>query len=223
MALTSAPGFNFLFRSDTVRAMRQTMLRYAGMAVTVFVAVGCTSVSSNYAGDRKAAGLSRIEVCHGFNCYFQSRYAVTPADHDQFARIMAYAPESPEAERAAIANAIMFFEDRATDTVGIADEAKSGFRQSGKKGQMDCIDESTNSRSLMLFLERNGWLKHHAVLPNVSRGAFLDARYPHSTAVVREHGSGRKWAIDSWYEPAGGAPDVRPLEEWRQRGVWGER
>ncbi len=136
---------------------------------------------------------------------------------------MAEAGSSPAAERQAISRAITFFEQRAAQTIGVADEAKSSLRNSGRKGQMDCIDESTNSRSLLLFLHRNGWLSHHDVLANVSRGAFIDGRYPHSTAVLRERASGRKWAVDSWYEPAGGAPDILPLEEWRRRGVWGER
>ena len=49
------------------------------------------------------------------------------------------------------------------------------------------------------------------------RGFFLDGRYPHATAVIGD-ASGVKWAVDSWYEPAGGAPDIMPLREWRSRG-----
>ena len=50
----------------------------------------------------------------------------------------------------------------------------------------------------------------------------VDGRYPHSTAVLSEKG-GTRWAVDSWYEPMGGKPDVMPLDQWKSRGVMGER
>ena len=34
---------------------------------------------------------------------------------------------------------------------------------------------------------------------------------------------GTRWAVDSWYEPMGGKPDVMPLDQWKSRGVMGER
>lgn len=191
--------------------------------VVAFAAAGCTSVSSNYSGEVAATRPERINVCHGFNCYFKTRYAVSAADRARFQAIMAQGRASPAAERSAISRAVMLFEERASAAIGVRDRAKSGFSESGQKGQMDCIDESTNTRSLLLYLAAHGWLQHHDVLSNVSRGVFLDGRYPHSTAVVREKASGRRWAIDSWYEPAGGAPDIMPLEEWLRRGVMGER
>jgi len=51
---------------------------------------------------------------------------------------------------------------------------------------------------------------------------LIDGRYPHWTAAVRDN-SGKDWAVDSWFEVAGGPPDIVPLSYWRTRGVWGER
>lgn len=183
----------------------------------------CTSISSNYAGEITRTNTARIIVCHGFDCSYQTPYKVSQADWDRFAEIMAAGAESPEAERNAIAAADMFYEERAVVAIGVRDEAKSDITQSRARGQMDCIDESTNTRSLLLFLAKNDWLKHHKVERNVSRGVFLDARYPHSTAVITEHGTGKKWAVDSWYEATGGRPDIMPLEHWKTRGVMGQR
>ena len=129
---------------------------------------------------------------------------------------------SPAAEREAVRRADSYYENRAATYIGVRDKAKSDFTQSREKGQMDCIDESTNTHSLLLFLEENGLLKFHKVEHNVSRGIFVDGRYPHSTAVLRDP-SGRKWAVDSWYEPTGGLPDVMPLSDWMKRGVMGQR
>jgi hypothetical protein len=185
------------------------------------VATGCTSVSSNYTGAITKTETGRIFVCHGFDCSYKTRLDLGASDHKRFAAMFAKS-RSPAAERAAVSKAVQYFEKRAETVVGVSDLPKSDFTQSRVKGQMDCIDESTNTRSLLLYLDKQGLLKHHAVESNRSRGLFLDGRYPHSTAVLRETG-GRRWAIDSWYEPMGGPPDVRPLDEWMARGVGGER
>ncbi len=160
-------------------------------------------------------------VCHGFDCRRRTNLVLSGADAKKFASIMA-GSKSAGAERAAIGRAIAYFEQRSIQAIGVKDEPKSDLTQSGLMGQMDCIDESTNSRSLLRYLESRGLLKFHSVLGNVSRGFFADGRYPHSTAVVQEK-SGQKWAVDSWYEPAGGKPDIMPLTEWQRRGVMGER
>ncbi|WP_353641268.1 hypothetical protein [Mesorhizobium sp. WSM2239] len=137
-------------------------------------------------------------------------------------RIMAAGASSPKAERAAVSKAVQYYERRAAGVIGIRDQPKSDASQYAKRGQMDCIDESTNTRSLLLYLERRRLLRHHTVQRNVTRGFLLDGRYPHSTAVLREK-SGKEWTVDSWYEPAGGPPDVLPLSEWMKRGVMGAR
>lgn len=183
----------------------------------------CTSISSNYSGEITQTKSSRIIVCHGFDCSYKTPYAVSAEDLSRFAEIMAQGEASPEAERKAIVAANMYYEERAVLSIGVRDKAKSNIRQSRVRGQMDCIDESTNTRSMLLFLAQNGWLKHHKVEWNVSRGLLLDGRYFHSTAVIKENATGEKWAVDSWYEATGGAPDVVPLSYWKTRGVMGQR
>ena len=186
------------------------------------LAGGCTSISSNYVGDITKVDASRIHVCHGYNCIYKTRLSLGPADAERFGQIMRQGAATPEAERAAISRAVQHFETRAFQAIGIRDRAKSTLLDSGEKGQMDCIDESTNTRSLLLYLAHLGLLKHHQVGANVSRGFLLDGRYFHSTAVIRDS-AGKRWAVDSWYEPMGGPPDIMPLEEWMSRGVAGAR
>jgi hypothetical protein len=186
------------------------------------VVAGCTSSSSNYLGEITKTEETRLFVCHGFDCSYKTRVDLGAADHRQYASYFAEVG-SAEAERVAVGKAVQHAEERAAGVIGIRDLPKSDYTQSRVKGQMDCIDESTNTRSLLLYLEKRGLLKHHAVEANRSRGLFVDGRYPHSTAVLRETGSGRRWAIDSWYEPAGGPPDIRPYDDWVARGRFGER
>ncbi|MGI6852985.1 hypothetical protein [Mesorhizobium sp. 1B3] len=198
--------------------MKSRSVAPALLLVLAGAVAGCTSATSRYDAQLKKVDPARIYVCHGFDCYLKTRLDITAADARRFSQIMASGAASPQAERAAISKAVQYFETRAGEAIGVRDEPKSSFGKSGEKGQMDCIDESTNTRSLLRYLAKRGLLKYHTVESNVSRGLFIDGRYPHSTAVIQEKG-GVKWAVDSWYAPMGGAPDIIPLSDWLPRGV----
>jgi hypothetical protein len=159
----------------------------------------------------------QIDVCHGYSCKFRSKLMLGKADARRLASILASGRGSAKAERKAISRAVRYFEDRAYSVIGIRDEPRSKFGASGIRGQMDCIDESTNTRALLLYLADRKLLAHHSVGRNSSRGLLIDGRYFHSTAVIRDR-AGVKWAVDSWYAPMGGAPDILPLSDWESRG-----
>jgi len=192
----------------------------AALVASIGLVQACTSASEKHVGEAALMRTERIYVCSGYGCNFKTPLDLGATDARRFAEIMAAGSASPEAERDAVSKAVQYFEKRAGAATGVIDEAKSVFGQSGRFGQMDCIDESTNTRALLLYLERRGLLKHHAVGRNVSRGLFIDGRYPHSTAVLHDKAGG-EWAIDSWYAPMGGAPDILPMSQWLKRGVMG--
>jgi hypothetical protein len=87
---------------------------------------------------------------------------------------------------------------------------------SGQHGQMDCLDETANTTSLLVELDRQGLLAYHQVARPQSRGIFFDGRYPHFTAVIAEVKSGIEWAVDPWRHAPGQKPDILPLSQWRQ-------
>jgi hypothetical protein len=189
----------------------------------ILALAGCQSTSSNYGMVTSETTVARLSICHTFDCRLRATLRLTGADARRFASIMDAGKGSAQAERRAAASAIAYFETRAGQTIGVRDAAKSDITQSGEIGQMDCIDESTNTHTLLSYLESRGLIRHHKVEANVSRGLFVDGRYPHSTAVLSERSGGRRWAVDSWYEPMGGKPDIMPLDQWKTRGVMGER
>ena len=158
-----------------------------------------------------------MQICHGYSCKYKTGLVLGAPDLRRLAAILAVGKQSAQAERKAIGRAVSYFEQRTFDVIGIRDEPRSKFGASGVRGQMDCIDESTNTRSLLLYLADRKLLHHHTVGMNASRGLLVDGRYFHSTAVIRDPG-GEKWAVDSWYAPMGGLPDIVPLREWRPRG-----
>jgi hypothetical protein len=208
--------------SAAARRLRKSFMRNRLPTILTILALGaasgCTSTSSNFTGSMTVPKATRIVACHGHNCTFKTSVELDAAAQKRFADIMAPGASSAEAERAAIGKADQYYEELAFAAIGIRDQPISGFSTSGKRGQMDCIDESTNTRSLLRYLEARGLLKYHAVQSNVSRGLMVDGRYPHSTAVIRDKATGIDWVVDSWYAEMGGAPDIFLLKDWLPRG-----
>jgi len=161
-------------------------------------------------------------VCHGYDCHYRTKVILTPADQQAIIQNFIRLGGSPAGERAAISDAVMIFEERSTAIIGVRDEARMAFAQARRKGQMDCVDESRNTDALLHALKTAGLLKFHDVGKRTSRGFLLDGRYPHWTAVIIDE-KRVKWAVDSWYEAGGGAPDIMELRLWKKRGRGGQR
>ena len=155
---------------------------------------------------------NRIMICHGFDCRLRAEVALTAGDRGRLAGILAGGQGSPAAERRAIASAIAWFDRRVGPAAGTTHRtARASFAQSAP-GQMDCIDTSSNTTSMLLVLEQLHLLHHHRVSAPVARGTVIS---PHATGVIVETKSGREWAVDTWTHNYGERPDVKPLEQWK--------
>ena len=162
---------------------------------------------------------SEIVVCHGFGCRYRTAIALSAADRAALTRLLGAGRASPEAERRAVAAAWAWFDRRIAPDAGTRNHvAAAGFEYMYDRGQFDCVDSSRNTTTLLLVLEQLHLLRHHAVDVPVSRGFFLDGRPPHYTAVLRDNGSGKKWAIDSWTRGYGQPAEVMSLERWLAAG-----
>ena len=159
--------------------------------------------------------MTNIHICHAFGCKLKHRFQPTKQDLRKLKSILARGKKSPKAERKAIGKAVQWFEKRVGPAVG-SDKDIGGLdmRNSGVAGQMDCIDEASNTTSLLTFAQKHGFLKHHQTMAPVARGFFLDGRYPHATAVIKEKESGKQHAIDSWVHDNGVYPEIKPLSVW---------
>jgi hypothetical protein len=206
----------------TIEAMRWKSLRrssissrIAGFGAGAVIAYGL-SLAPATAVPVKSSSI--ISVCHGYDCGFRTKLVLGPRDAARFQSIMRAGASSPAAERAALKKAVQYFEERSYQVIGVRDRPEAAVIGARIKGQMDCIDESTNTTALLHYLANRGLLKHHTVGRKVSRGFFLDGRYPHWTAIIVDR-AGTKWVVDSWYSAGGGAPDIFPYEQWKVRGV----
>lgn len=125
------------------------------------------------------------------------------------------------AERVAIATTIGNMESVVGQLTGTNLDKGGNFNGFGLPGQMDCIDESTNTTTYLRMLANNGLLKHHTVVDRVTRFG-LRAGAPHTTAVIRETGTQRRYAVDSWFFDNGKAPAIVDIHAWKSGWKPGE-
>jgi hypothetical protein len=157
----------------------------------------------------------KLVICHGFGCAHRTAITLQRSDKDKLAEIMAKGAKSAKEERAQLAKAVMWFEKRAGPVVGSTNDIGGlDMANARVKGQMDCIDEATNTTSLMLAMEDMGLFKHHRVGRPVARGFLLDGRYPHATATLIETATNTAHAIDPWPYGNGENVDVMLLSKW---------
>jgi len=197
-----------------------TLSRFAALVGAIALS-GCASQSQSdatawYNGqDAVAPKNNRVYVCHSFGCARKTPVDFSNRDLARLKSILASGRGSPEEERAAIARAVSWQEKRVGHVVGSSNDV-GGFdmHNAGVVGQMDCIDEASNTTSLLLIAEKKGLLRHHKVASPVARGFFLDGRYPHATATIKEKKTGTAFAVDSWPDANGVPPQIKPLDIW---------
>jgi hypothetical protein len=158
-----------------------------------------------------------IVACHGYGC---SRRTAIPVHSDWLRRAAAILDAgrmSARAERDALRAVVRIYTSALASAFGgRRDVPRSPPSLSGTQGQMDCLDTTANTISLLLVLEEAGAFSHHQIAPPQSRGIFLDGRYPHFTAAIREKAGGQLWAVDPWTRAPGQEPEILPLQQWQE-------
>ena len=162
-----------------------------------------------------APTVSRVFVCHGFECFRRTAVDLNATDIARLRQIMAAGKASPEAERAALSKAVVWFDKRSGPIVG-TDRDIGGLDMQNARvvGQQDCIDEATTTAGFLVLLDKNGLLTHYRPGNTVARGFLFDGRYPHATATIVPREGGDAYAIDPWPYDHGERPDIIPLSQW---------
>ncbi|MDO9413728.1 MAG: hypothetical protein Q7T81_14255 [Pseudolabrys sp.] len=160
--------------------------------------------------------VNNIDICHGFGCKYRTQLGLGAADLKTLATMLAAGKANAAAERKAIGAAGAWFDRRIGPVAGTTGHvARANRNYMFDKRQMDCIDSSRNTTSLLLVLDELKLLRHHEVSEPVARGYIVDGRPPHVTAVLTEKASGTEWAVDSWTRSYGQAPEIMQLSQWK--------
>lgn len=157
-----------------------------------------------------------VTVCHGYNCRYRSAVEISAADLKQIGAMFAAAPGTPAGERQAASEAVGWMERKVGALVGTADNPGGSLDNDsiGDPSRQDCVDEAATTTGYLMMFAANGLLAHHDVARPRVRGIFIDGRWQHFTAVLRETESGSEWAVDSWFRPNGQPAVVMTLDDW---------
>lgn len=158
---------------------------------------------------------SRMIVCYGFVCRLRYVYDIGAQDRAALTNILAAGKASAAAERAAVQNAVVWWDKRIGPQIGTDKRiARADFRASNSRQNFDCWDTTRNVTSLLVILEDWGLLKYHVVDDPKYRGNAFVLQTPHNTPVLRERATGTKWVVDLWTVGYAQKPEVMTVEQW---------
>ena len=174
----------------------------------------CILVFSLSTAPVMAAKSGSVNVCFNYGCKSRQKVPLKGKGWKQVARVFAKPARTAEKERQAIRKAVGLMEQFVGKrTVTSADKARNS--NTGVRGSMDCIDESTNTTTYLRLFEKRGWLKWHKVKPRKKRSPFIFDE--HWTAVIETKKGGEQYAVDSWFFDNGKPAYVVPLKDWLKK------
>ena len=158
-----------------------------------------------------------IPVCYDFGCKSGAVVNLPVAEWREVAGWFSPAAPTPEQERQQIKQAIGWMEvligrhtpthkDLAFNLPASQEDLSDLF-----PGQQDCIDEAVNTTTYLRLLEQKGLLRHHTVIEQAYRKALFDQ---HWAGQVREIVSGKRYVVDSWFQPNGYLPVIQNSPDW---------
>ena len=155
---------------------------------------------------------ARFSICYNNTCTSVKQLSLTSEQWQRVRTIFSTGITSAKSEREHIRQAIALLETMIGSMSGTSgDLAKNAG--GALEGQMDCIDESTNTTIYLRMMKQDGLLKFHTVDDRETRGFFITG-WPHTTAVISESGTERRFAVDSWFLKNGEPPYIIPIAEW---------
>ncbi len=155
-----------------------------------------------------------FKVCRGFGCRTVTGAAFTPEEWGGVRALFEPGPDNAAQERSTVRQAVSLWENLLGPKIGTDDDQPENTGTGRGTTQLDCVAEAVNTSVFLLMLENDGLLKYHRVVRTEKRGLGIIS--PHNTAVLEETGSGRQWAVDSWFHANGVPPEVVDLDLWRQ-------
>jgi len=159
---------------------------------------------------------TQIPLCYEYSCKIQTTFSLLDHQWRKLRSLFESPTQSAESERKKIRQGIQWMEQWAGEqSPTFRDKAKNHQPDAIWPGQLDCVDETTNSTTYMtLFLEQ-GWLRFHRVESFVQRneGFFLG----HYGAHIYDIQAKQHYAVDSWHLDNGQKPFIQLLDKWKNR------
>ncbi len=157
---------------------------------------------------------AHFSVCYDHSCETVDQLSLGPAQWSRIRLIFQPLPGTPAEERQRIRRAIASMEQMVGKKTGTWRDKGKNLKGLFQQGQMDCIDESTNTTTYLRMMKNDGLIRWHAIEDRATRYPSIFS-WPHTTAVIRDLRNQRRYAVDSWFFDNGVPPVIVPLEKWR--------
>jgi hypothetical protein len=153
--------------------------------------------------------------CEGYGCPAYKNVELSKADWKRIEKAFGSKSKDAAQERGKIAQTIGEFERIVGPITGTDVDERGTFVATGK-GQLDCVDESTNTTIFLMLLKQKGMLSFHEINQPQVRWPIISGRgWMHQTAVIADKKTGEQFAVDSWFEDNGVNAWIVPLDSWR--------
>lgn len=152
--------------------------------------------------------------CFDFGCKTTRELHFETIQWDQIRAIFATGIVDGASEKQAIRTAVAMMERFSGELTGTHRDRGGNYPGSNIPGQMDCIDESTNTYQYLSALQELELLKWHRVDLKQRRIVWF---VTHWTATIREIDSNQRFAVDSWYGDNGEMPYIQPIDDWASK------
>ncbi len=195
--------------------MLQRHLPTVVLISTVFVLAACQSREEHRVAKLLEADPTpaKFSACHGNSCRLRTEVSLSAAEWAQVRALFEPLPADALAERHQIAHATGLLEIFTGRQAGTLKDAPGMGVHWNPDGQLDCIDESTNSTAYLRMMAADGLIRLHDVGLPANR-FVISAWGPSNTATIKERATGKAYAVDSYFRANGEPADILPLDVW---------
>ncbi|MBI5163342.1 MAG: hypothetical protein HY985_05500 [Magnetospirillum sp.] len=172
-------------------------------------------IAKNDLAAQKAPNPLRVamEVCQGTACAEATNVRLSSLEAERIRAVFDPPATSAAEERAQLATAIAFFETFVGARNGTwADLPRNLHPEDAEdEGQMDCVSESTNTRTYLDRLDKAGLIRYHGVGEQVFTYILL---LQHIAVEMVDKETGVRWVVDSWEGANGEPPVISTYDDW---------
>lgn len=152
--------------------------------------------------------------CFDFGCKSQQEMRFSQSQWNNIEQLFNTGKLDQKQEKQAIRKAIALMEQYSGEITGTTLDKAGNYPGYDIEKQMDCIDESTNTYQYLVALQDLDYLQWHRVEPKIRRIVWFIS---HWTAVISEVGTGKRFAVDSWYRDNGEYPYLQAVNDWQKK------
>lgn len=155
-----------------------------------------------------------FDHCKGYGCRLIDHIKLDARSWRKIDRFFVPKSKTPVIERQRLAKVASAFEKIVAPITNTTNDVKGTFYKLGDD-QLDCVDESINTTTLLLILRERGHILFHDVKAPTSRPPFLGGnRWPHQAATIKDRETNIHYVVDTWFENSGGTSYVLPVQQW---------